>query len=364
MIFCLGVTKGGTSWLHWALCQHRGVSVIPRKEIHYFAKQYGGLDRLTDKGRLAQFASHINRSFLGSPDLELRRVEPTDLDTFGSPWDSEMEEIWGPNGKGRRRFRQFKKKLEWYRSYLKGPINDDWYHSLFADLPERKWAFDFSTSGYMTTADGYRAMADFAEDTRAILILRDPIDRLWSHVRFQAALTNDLQSLHSWSARTIRYYTQHHYLAENSFYADAVEKLIDTFPPDRRLILSYDDLRDRPEDLFARVLMFLGLPEMPLPPREQKEGRVNVSPRVVMPSGVFADLAPAFESDLKRCADLGVGFVAPWIDTANAHRRQRTQFDLGGYRSSLRLALNVMREDKARRTRYAGPGARSDKVQM
>lgn len=95
-LFCLGVTKGGTTWLHWVLSQHPELAFIARKEIHYFLRQHGGIDRLTDFARMRHFADHVGNYGLHRQDDKKGLLERSSSEDYGMPWDA----AW--NGPGRK----------------------------------------------------------------------------------------------------------------------------------------------------------------------------------------------------------------------------------------------------------------------
>lgn len=209
--------------------------------------------------------------------------------------------------------------VNWYRDYTRGPINDAWYRKLFRSVEDDQWAIDFSTTGFLCGDAGIKDMAGFAEDSRAIIILRDPIDRLWSHVKFHAQVTGDIDDLPNWSAKRILEFVKHFDLHSNSFYGEGIEAMVRHFPPQKRKIIDFGDLRTRPEALKQEMEQFLDLEPMEMPMRKGEEQRVNVSKSVAMPEGLFAEFAPAFEADLQRVKACGVDFVDPWIDHMRRH---------------------------------------------
>ncbi len=351
-LYCLGVSKGGTTWLHSALVRNPGIFRVPRKEIHYLLRQYGGVDRLTDQSRLAAFATHVRRVNFVPFDSELGRSELTDPEAYGSPWDAEMAENWKPGGISAKRYRGFMGSVEWYKKYLRGPIDDAWYERLFEGVPEDKWALDFSTTNFLVRADGFARMARMAEDSRALILLRDPIDRLWSHMKFHAELTRDIHRFRVWSTSALRDFARHHTLVESSFYGAAIENMMAEFGPEKSMVLNFEEIASRPVGLFDDVQAFLGLDPVQLPKRgeEEREERViNPSVKMDMPRGLFAHLAGDFERDLERVAKCGVSFVEPWIEHAQACQREKPAPEFWGAVPLAKRAMNYVTEDRQRR---------------
>ena len=348
LLFCLGVSKAGTTWLHNALTRHPGVVRIPRKEIHYFLRQYGPVDRLTDQARLHAFGNHVFRARFNPPDRTLGNSMLIDPDSYGAPWDGQMAADWAEDGVSLNRYRSFLVQVEWYKRFLKGPVGHDWYRSLFAHVPDDRWALDFSTTNCLATEAGYADMAGFAEETRALLILRDPIDRLWSHMKFHGEMTRDIPRFHVWSLQALRDFASHHQLVDSSLYADKLDRLSRHFGA-RAQVLNFEDIGRRPEAMWQDLLGFLGLPEVPLPQNDREAQAINVSKEVEMRPGQFAHLCGDFERDLTRVAEAGHSFVEPWIARVQAHAREKPEREYWGMRPLARRAANYLAEDRERR---------------
>lgn len=273
---------------------------------------------------MRHFAQFVRRTRLTGPQVEApQNIESTDPDQYGSPWDKDMRAAWAPGGDSLGRYNGFVNAMDWYKQYLRGPVDDGWYESLFDMVPEGKWPVDFSTTNYLVNDAGFARMSSFTQDSRAILILRDPIERLWSHVKFHAEITGDLDKLPHWGIDELRNFIAHFKLDEGSYYESAIQSLFAHFPPERRMVINFEDLRNRPEALFSEVLGFLDLEDRPLPQRGEEAPLIAASQPLPMPRGLAAHLAEDFERDLRAVADLGVEFVQPWITNAMAHANER-----------------------------------------
>lgn len=314
-LFCLGVTKGGTTWLNWVLNRHPGIARIPRKELHFFLRQYGQIDRLSDYARMKHFSDFVEKFSLAADD------DPRGMLERGAAWDDAQQSAWQKNGESRRKYRRLMKMTTWYRQYLKGPVNEDWYRSLFDAVPAHQWPSDFSTTGLICGEAGIAAMAGFAPDSRAIVILRNPIDRLWSHAKFHAQVTGKIDELATWDADRIVYFVEKFEMPNLSYYSPGVEAMLKHFAPDKRLIIDFADIASRPQGLLNDVLGLLDLAPMDLPMRDPDDPRINVSPSIPMPPGVFSKYCDSFVADLERLKSSGIDFVDPWIAATKEHRQ-------------------------------------------
>jgi len=101
---------------------------------------------------------------------------------------------------------------------------------------------------------------------RLILMLRDPVDRAWSHWRMETARGVE-QHPFAWCVRRGRqrlfdaepwgHHREFSYV-ERGFYGAQAARLLGIFPRDQVLILRAEDLRSDPESALDQVSAFLG----------------------------------------------------------------------------------------------------------
>ena len=119
-------------------------------------------------------------------------------------------------------------------------------------------------------------------EARLIAILRDPVDRAFSHYQHEAALGREPlsfeQALDREEERTrgelermlddpgyfSRAWWDHTYRARG-LYAEQLERWYAAFPREQLLVLTNDELAAAPAETYARVLRFLGAPPHELP---------------------------------------------------------------------------------------------------
>jgi hypothetical protein len=116
---------------------------------------------------------------------------------------------------------------------------------------------------------------------RAIAILRDPVDRAWSHYRLEVDLGNErmpfMDALDAESERlsneaarlvadpaAVSFPHQHYSYVARGHYPEQVRRWQTALGEDHVLVLTSEELFARPGQAFERVLDFLGLPPGPL----------------------------------------------------------------------------------------------------
>ncbi len=122
-----------------------------------------------------------------------------------------------------------------------------------------------------------RRAASVVPQARLIALLRDPVDRAYSHYQHEVdfgreplsveeALDREEERLGGEVERMLadpRYFSRawwdFAYVARG-LYAEQLERWFEAFPRERLLVLANEDLADAPAETYARVLDFLGAP--------------------------------------------------------------------------------------------------------
>jgi len=152
---------------------------------------------------------------------------------------------------------------------------------------------------------------------RLILVLRDPVERAWSHWRMEYARGAETEAF-AWCIRRGRqrlfdatpwgHHREFSYV-ERGFYAEQVERLYALFPRDQVLVLTSEALKAEPGRTLAQVRDFLGLPPADPPAaRLVHEGREMDYPSALTPADV-EHLRHVYAADAERLAQLtGIRF--------------------------------------------------------
>ncbi len=237
-VFCLGATKAGTSWLHDQLAAHPGCSLRTIKEYHYF-----------NKSKPAQFVAAI-----ATNEREIARL------TAKNATRPEEQGRWA---------RAHIADLAAYNAVLSRSARDD---VAFADLLAGKAGKDSAevgtlvgdfTPAYALLPEAALAkLANFAPDTRAVYLIRDPLSRLWSHARMVAERSGSADLAEAaWAllGRISNGATDREAkgITDRGDYAGIVPKLMRAFDPSRLLVMFYEDMLTAPG--FARLCSFLGI---------------------------------------------------------------------------------------------------------
>ena len=143
------------------------------------------------------------------------------------------------------------------------------YHRQFDDAMGRPRGE--ATPIYIYWPNSLERIAAYNPAMKIILLLRDPVQRAWSHWRMEYARGAETEPF-AWCIRQGRqrlfdaepwgHHREFSYV-ERGFYGEQVERLLTVFPRDQLLILRSEDLRGDPTQSLTEVRGFLGLPPGP-----------------------------------------------------------------------------------------------------
>ncbi|MEO8530276.1 MAG: sulfotransferase [Deltaproteobacteria bacterium] len=210
LLFCIGAAKSGTSWLYSYLDGHPDCHLRGVKELHYF----DGLD-------------------LGSMAWQ-RRDNAARLARAEAKLASEAKHLQ----------RQVTDRAEWLTIQSLGHADDQAYLDyLSKGRTSEALVADITPAYALLSEERFRQMATLG-DTRFLYILRDPLARLWSHVRMNATRKSDgapsLEDATRLLRRTIN--GREDNIANRSDYGGTLARLTAAVPAAQRLVITFEDL--------------------------------------------------------------------------------------------------------------------------
>jgi hypothetical protein len=198
---------------------------------------------------------------------------------------------------------------KWYRSRFPSA----WYRDALRRVRGSGFLTGESSPDYMFHPLASARVAATVPGARLIVLLRNPVDRAYSHywhqvnrgfetLSFEEAVAREPERLGDGLQRIAgddldREFERHHhsYLARGA-YADQIERWLDRFPPGQLLVARSEDFFSDPADTFRRVTDFLGL-ERWEPSRYE---RYNTFTEGTMPERVRARLVEHFRPHNER----------------------------------------------------------------
>lgn len=175
LMFCVGATKAGTGWLYEYLTDHPDCHFRSIKELHYFdAIENGKLDR--------EILKHETRHAVLSKKIASAGGEGL------------VEDV-----------ARLRDRTDWLGVLRAGEDAQAYLAYLEAGRGTETVIGDVTPAYALLPQGRLKAMARLAGEVRFVYLLRDPVERLWSHVRMIAARREPSGELtHERAARILR----------------------------------------------------------------------------------------------------------------------------------------------------------------
>lgn len=273
-MFCVGATKAGTSWLYRYLHAHPQCRLRSIKELHFF-----------DTVDFSDYAHQLDTFARLRHDLGLRLAaasgwQEANLARQIADVEAVMAILATARDAGEAQ------ALAGYRAYLAGRQGEG--AGLMADI----------TPGYALLSQARLAMmAALSPAVRFVYLMRDPVDRLWSHVRMQATRQRQPGEEVPLKARRIlnrvvKRGMETHIPARGDYRA-VVEKLRAAVPPAQLLIDCTERLFS--DEGLARLCAFLGIGFRPADTDQREHEGVRLAMEPGQKKQAAAFLAPQYE---------------------------------------------------------------------
>ena len=142
----------------------------------------------------------------------------------------------------------------------------DWYRAQFRSVPGTIGGE--ATPNYLFDPDAIARAGACVPEARLIAILRDPVDRAYSHYLFRQSIGMEHRSLAEamGAAREAGATGLDDYLTRG-VYVDQLAEVLRHFPRRQLLVLLFDDLSSDPVELYRRTCSFLGIDQAFVPER-------------------------------------------------------------------------------------------------
>ena len=201
--YCIGAQKAGTTWLFDRLSWNPKVWIPVIKEVDHFSEMY--MPKTNEWAR------------------EQRRTKYIDC---GSP--------------------------EYVGNVLNGLGKDDTaYGMLFAAAPPASLTGDFSPEYMLLPPAAIAHVRRLSPHARIVLMVRDPVDRLWSHVKHVAQTPENI------SIDLLNGMLDQPYVLARADYAGVLQRWRRVFSADQVFVGNYERIRSEPEALLRDFHEFL-----------------------------------------------------------------------------------------------------------
>ena len=261
LFLSVGAMKAGTTWLYAALDRHPELLFCPEKELHYFYHRYVDSSQLSEASRLRN-----------TRERYLLRFDPD-----------------------KANIDRIRANLHWLSAYLSNPVDDHWYAGLFHRRRHHRYACDFSNLSAHLPGDVWPRIAASCDTLRVLYTMREPLARLWSHVKFHLQVTGQLEVLDHWGPDDFDHFARQGFIWDNGEYGAALRRLKAGLSADSWTAVFYEDIHADPRAMLRRIEGFLDIAHHRYPD-DMLTHRVAASVRHPMPA-FFPEL---FADDMTR----------------------------------------------------------------
>lgn len=254
VLYCVGATKAGTTWLYRYLHDHPDCAMPAVKEAHY----WDTFDADMCEKQLTAFRVRLR---------EMRELKQ-DAQKAGRGWQVNNID---------RRINDMKALIAVLEG---GRGTDEAYRAWLTDRVAARLYADM-TPNYATLSDDMLVrMRDLSPNTKFLFLIRDPLDRLWSHIRMQARRQRQAHEVYEKKSNNILYRMlnrgQETHILERGDYPKIIRKLRRVIPADRLMIQFTEEMMR--QDGLSQLCHFLDIE--PVTPVSQDP--VHQGPEVVM----------------------------------------------------------------------------------
>lgn len=205
----IGAQRAGTTWLGNYLLNHPQVGFSPLKELHYF-------DAVYRKDMCGSFNKRMAKNL---------KKQVSKIKSKGIPSCQELEKI-----------RCLALRLEMLS-------NEDYYKKYFDLIAQEQHNIvgEITPSYSMLDKTGFAAIKHLYKNAKILFIMRDPVDRYWSHVKFSK--THFGLDKYDAIGSGLDYLSDPRYVLRTNYKRTLIE-LYKVFPRENVFIAFYENLMD------------------------------------------------------------------------------------------------------------------------
>jgi GT2 family glycosyltransferase len=303
---CIGAQKAGTTWLDSNLRRHPQVWLPPIKELHYFSAAHIADNLSWASSNRRKWGIKVLRDYL-------KRVAESD-------WDYRF--------------------IAGVADIISGDPSDEWYGNIFSHAGPNQVCGEITPAYSLLPRAGMEHVKRLMPDLKLLIMLRDPIERSWSHLRMLAGPSGTREN-----KALIRSATSPA-VAERSNYPKILNQWAEYFSEDRFLIVFMDDIVSFPDRVLRNICEFLGV-------EYQKEwyprlnAAVHVGREISIPSEVYEFLKEQLHPVYTALKIKYPGSVGGWL-----LRHYGTEVDRRDHRPTPILSVVVCTRDRRSKLKF------------
>lgn len=230
---CIGAQRTASSWLYEILRQHKELWLPPVKELHYL-----------DEPRLGSVNKDPARAFRNRNIKYLSKFKTLISRRF-----------WGRRFKAKHPFLD----LHFMLNYLRKRPDFRFYSGLFQPAANRGYLAGEATPAYaLLPPDKIHRLYDLNPNLRIIFIMRDPIERAWSHL-IKDLCRNRGRSPSDLKESEIKAFLFGDACVARSDYAETLQAWLSVFPTSQMYFGCYHRMTADPRGFLSDIFEFLSV---------------------------------------------------------------------------------------------------------
>jgi hypothetical protein len=276
----IGAQKAGTTWLYARLMELPDFSLPPIKELHYFdrSKEYPSPNKLSETKLINRLRSyHWVKSSTKRLFKEIRE----------------------------KKINNFKWLLKWYFSNF----NDQWYLSLFNSLNGIKG--EISPSYSILKENDIIEMHKITSDSKLIFLLRNPVERAWSHFKFNMRKDPNFD-IEMVDSKHIIEFINSEGQESRSNYIRTIEEYSKHYAKSNILICFFDAIKDNPLQLLSEIVSFVGGDASIISSTCNLKEKTNLSKKIKIPDEVEIFLKEKYYLLIKKMSEDYGSYCLKW----------------------------------------------------
>ena len=207
--------------------------------------------------------------------------------------------------------------IRWGARWIFGYYNDRWYKSLFRDAPSNSISGEITPAYAILNREDIECMRKINPSVKIILLVRNPIDRAWSALRFYKKIGRFKKSLECLNDALVVLIQEE--ITSRGDYPKIIGNYLEIFDPGQLLICCYDSIEEKPLELLNEIYAFLGIPCI-TSNRELLSAKYNVSPAHEMPQEIRSHLEEIFKPSIQEMAERYGGYFNNWRQNLGRER--------------------------------------------
>jgi hypothetical protein len=286
----IGAQKAGTTWVYYQLRKHPDIWAPYKKEMHFF-------DRSPE---------YPTTKYLAIPSFFSRLIHY-------SPGDRRQLALNMLRIGKNIAVGDFP-KARWWGKWTFGYYDENWYKSLFPKDHPGKICGEITPSYSILEKKDIESIKAINPEIKIIFIIRDPVDRAWSAIRYSISRGHravDLRQDENAVSDKMIAISQKQSITLFSDYERTLDQYLSHFDSSQILVAFYDSISEDPGGLMSALANFLEISSFPQQLIDN-QNRINAAPQRKMPDRVRKHLKEFYAPMSTRLARQYGSYAAGW----------------------------------------------------